>query len=107
MSIKLQFEQMKMAYNIVVKQPENFQALQTLAFDKAWECVTDYFKSLGEPLPKQKHGKASYTYIRNERGDEVLSDTDLQSSLKKGMDTFQIRFKVPSHPSVPFVPFRG
>src|SRR5690349_15100454 len=103
MSIKLQFQQMKMAYNINVKTPEDFHALQTIAFAKAWEFVTNYFKSLGEPLPKQQHGSPSYTCISTDKGDEVRSDADFRSFLEKGIDTFQIRFKVASHPSVPFV----
>ena len=106
MTIRLQFDQMKMLYSIPVEKPANFQALQTLAFDKAWECVTEYFKSCEEPLPKQKHGKPSSACITDETGKGIDSDQAFQAALKK-TDTFLVRFKVPAHPAVPFVPFHG
>ena len=106
MTIRLEFEQMKMAYLIEIKEPKNLEALKSAAFDKAWECVSNHFKSCEKPLPKQRHGSASYACIRSD-ADEILSDEDLQTSLKKGIGIFQVRFKVPSHPTVPFVPFRG
>ena len=88
MTVKLQFERMKIAHEIVVDRPSDFDALQTLAFNKAWECVEAYFKSLGEPLPKQRHGKPSHACIRCDL-DDIHSDADLQSSLEKGKERFR------------------
>jgi hypothetical protein len=104
MAITLQFERMKMAYCVDnLKAPSNFQGLQTLAFDKAWECVENYFKACGQPLPKARHGNPSYTCIRSDWGD-IQSDAAFQSSLAKGIRTFWVSFNISAHPDVPIVP---
>jgi len=89
-----------------LKAPSDFKALQTLAFDKAWECVESYFKACGQPLPKARHGKPSYACIRSDCG-AIQSDAAFQSSLAKGIRTFQVSFNIPAHPDVPIVPISG
>ncbi len=107
MTISFQFEKMKMAFIVNdLKTPADFKGLQTLAFDKAWDCVENYFKSCGKPLPKQRHGTLSCICIRSDLGD-INSTAAFLSSLQKGIRTFQVSLNIPSHQDIPIVPIRG